>query len=258
MYPYELFFGVTLYEVFIIAGVLAAMLLYRRYSEKAGLSANLHNLVIFSALAAVVCGYLSGYLFQAFYDWMAGNPFVLNGNTGSTFLGGFIGGFAVLAAVYFGAGAVIFRDSREHVVKFPAVMDGLAVCVPLGHGFGRIGCLMAGCCHGHPSAHGLYFANLGYRAVPTQLYEALFLFALSAFLWFLVKKKPGYGPAVYFIAYGIWRFGIEFFRGDDRGRTVVDFLTPSQLVSILLIAAGSILFAVLFARQKRGDRHADA
>ena len=251
MYPYELFFGVTLYEVFIVLGIFAAMLLYRRFSARAGLSPKLHNLVILSATFSVVTGYLSGYLFQAVYDFLAGKPFVLNAETGSTFLGGFIGGFAVLLAVYFGAGRILFRESREHLVRFSDVMDGLAVSVPLGHGFGRIGCLMAGCCHGLPSDHGIYFRNIGYKAIPTQLYEALFLFALSAFLWFLVKRAPGFGPAVYFVSYGIWRFGIEFFRGDDRGATVVPFLTPSQLVSALLVLAGAVLAVVRLMKKAR-------
>ena len=253
MYPNELFFGVTLYEVFIVLGLLAAMLLYRRYSERAGLSAGLHNLVILCSVTAAVTGYLAGYLFQAFYDWLAGKPFALNENTGSTFLGGFIGGFAVLLAVYFGAGNVLFPQTREHIRKFPAVMDGLSVCVPLGHGFGRIGCLMAGCCHGAPSAHGIYFRNLGYRAVPVQLYEALFLFALSAVLWFLVKRFPGRGAAVYFLCYGIWRFLIEYLRADDRGSTVVPFLTPSQLVSLLLILSGAALLLIRAGKRRNAD-----
>ena len=244
MYPDELFFGVTLYEVFIVAGIFAAMLLYRRYSERTGLSAALHNLVIFSSVTAAVCGYLSGYLFQAFYDWMGGKPFALNENTGSTFLGGFIGGFAVLMAVYFGAGSILFRESREHIRRFSTVLDGLAVCVPLGHGFGRIGCLMAGCCHGAAWDHGIYFRNLGYRAVPTQLYEALFLLALAAVLWVAGERSPGFGASLYFMSYGLWRFFIEFLRADDRGSTVVPFLTPSQLVSVLLFTAGLVLLLV--------------
>ena len=133
-------------------------------------------------------------------------------------------------------------------------MDGLAVTVPLGHGFGRIGCLMAGCCHGLPSESGVYFQNLGYRAIPTQLYEALFLFALSVVLWFLVKRFPSSGLGVYLAAYGIWRFFIEFYRGDERGRTVVPFLTPSQLVSLLMLAAG---IALLIVRARRRSHEED-
>ena len=82
--------------------------------------------------------------------------------------------------------------------------NGYAAGLALGHGFGRIGCLMAGCCHGIASEHGIYFPELGHKALPTQLYEALFLFALAAFLWRIVTHTRGLGPAVYFTAYGIW------------------------------------------------------
>jgi prolipoprotein diacylglyceryltransferase len=47
--------------------------------------------------------------------------------------------------------------------------------------------------------------------------------------------------------YGAWRFIIEFFRGDDRGATVVSFLTPSQLIAILMILGSIALFL--------GERH---
>ncbi|MBQ3707208.1 MAG: prolipoprotein diacylglyceryl transferase [Clostridia bacterium] len=252
MYPYELFFGITLYEVLIVVGYIAAIALFRRYSVKTGMSAKLYNLALVSVTAGAVGGYLSGYLFQALYDWLGGGGFHLNRSTGSTYLGGLIGALAIIAVVYFVGGALVFRDSREHLEHFADVMDGYAAGIALGHGFGRIGCLMAGCCYGLPSEHGIYFPELGFRAIPTQLFEAVFLFLLAAFLWRLVTRTSGYGAPVYFIAYGVWRFFLEFWRGDDRGKTVVDFLTPSQLVSVLLVAVGLVL---LFVKRRKERRH---
>ena len=49
---------------------------------------------------------------------------------------------------------------------------------------------------------------------------------------------------VYMVTYGLWRFVAEYLRADDRGATVVDFLSPSQLISTLLIAGGLVLLAV--------------
>ena len=251
MYPYELFFGITLYEVMIVVGYVAAIALFRRYSVKTGMSAKLYNLALVSVTAGAVGGYLSGCLFQAVYDWLGGGDFHPDVSTGSTYLGGLIGALAIIAVVYFVGGKIVFRDSREHLARFDGVMDGYAAGIALGHGFGRIGCLMAGCCHGLPSEHGIYFPALGFRAIPTQLYEAIFLFLLAAFLWRLVTHSRGYGAPVYFIAYGVWRFFLEFWRGDDRGKTVVDFLTPSQLVSLILVAGGLVL--LLVKRRKNHD-----
>ena len=44
------------------------------------------------------------------------------------------------------------------------------------------------------------------------------------------------------ILYGAWRFTIEFFRADDRGSTIVSFLTPSQLIAVLMILGSIGLF----------------
>ena len=48
---------------------------------------------------------------------------------------------------------------------------------------------------------------------------------------------------VYLIGYGIWRFFIEFIRGDvvERGKFVPG-LTPSQFWSILMVIGGVAFF----------------
>ena len=63
------------------------------------------------------------------------------------------------------------------------------------------------------------------------------------------SRRDGIVLDLYLILYSIGRFFIEFFRGDDRGSTVVGFLTPSQLVSVLLVLTGLILLAVRIAKR---------
>lgn len=46
---------------------------------------------------------------------------------------------------------------------------------------------------------------------------------------------------IYLIAYGIWRFVIEFFRDDYRGATFLG-LYPSQWTSIIFILMGVAMF----------------
>ena len=59
----------------------------------------------------------------------------------------------------------------------------------------------------------------------------------------------------YMIAYALWRFVAEILRNDYRGETVVDFLTPSQFVSVLLLAGGLILWALeLYADGKKAKK----
>ena len=61
------------------------------------------------------------------------------------------------------------------------------------------------------------------------------------------------GPAIggkkylmpaYMMAYAVWRFVAEILRNDYRGATVVDFLTPSQFISVLLLAGGLLLLGI--------------
>ena len=59
------------------------------------------------------------------------------------------------------------------------------------------------------------------------------------------KKISKYNLGIYAIAYGIFRFFIEFLRGDDRG-SLVGVLSPSQWTSILLIIFG--VFLILFQK----------
>ncbi len=252
MYPYDLIFGLGLYELSAAGGIFCAMVMFRHLSEQRGLPVRLHNFILADAVLTVVGGYFSAVLTQAFYNFLASGTFSVSASTGSTFLGGLTGGTLLFLAVYFAAGHFLFSD-RAHRKFFPTVTDLFAVCIPAAHAFGRIGCLMAGCCHGRPAPWGLYHANLGLRVIPVQLFEALFLAGLCVFLWHITAKHPGSGFAQYLLFYGIWRFCAEFLRGDDRGKTIVQFLSPSQLTSVVLIVTGLLLLHL--HRRRRRERY---
>ena len=78
--------------------------------------------------------------------------------------------------------------------------------------------------------------------VPTQLYEALFLFVLTAVLSVLYFKRCNIIMALYLIAYGVWRMIIEIFRTDARGAFILG-LAPSQWQSVIFIVGGVALIA---------------
>jgi prolipoprotein diacylglyceryltransferase len=60
-------------------------------------------------------------------------------------------------------------------------------------------------------------------------------------LYFKHKFNANFG--VYAVAYGIWRFLIEFARDDHRGE-LVSGLTPSQFWSIVMVVLGIAYFFV--------------
>ena len=82
------------------------------------------------------------------------------------------------------------------------------------------------------------------KAVPIQLFEAIFLFALFAALMILVRRVGKNVLPSYMAAYGIWRFFIEYARADERGDTFISFLSPSQLTAIILIVGSILLFVI--------------
>lgn len=122
-----------------------------------------------------------------------------------------------------------------------------AVSIPLFHGFGRIGCFLAGCCYGVPWSCGItYHYALGEEAngvprFPVQLAEAALNFLLFLFLrrLFVKGKMKGKLMNLYLIIYPIYRFLLEYLRGDVYRGFVGPFST-SQFVSLLLIVISAI------------------
>ena len=246
LYPDALFLGVDLYEIMLIVSFLAALIYFRLLADRVGFSAFLQNLCIAGGLAGLIGGYFAAVLTQAIYNAQETGRFALAQDTGATFYGGLIGGAAVYLFVYFAVGRGILKrkDPTQNFWQMSSIASG---CVALAHGFGRIGCLCAGCCHGKITDrwYGIYNAQLGAKTVPLPLYETLFLWALCAFLtWNTLKRKRQNGLAWYLILYAVWRFGIEFFRADDRGAALIAFLSPSQLVALLLLPLGIALWFI--------------
>jgi prolipoprotein diacylglyceryltransferase len=122
---------------------------------------------------------------------------------------------------------------------------------------------MAGCCYGAKcdadAWYGIWMVHLESKVVPVQLFEALYLFALSGIFLFMFKKGKKYIMPAYMMAYAVWRFIAEILRNDYRGATVVDFLTPSQFISVLLLAGGLILLGIeLYVDGKKASAPAEA
>lgn len=149
--------------------------------------------------------------------------------------------------VFYGGllGAVVgtFASARYFRIPSDRWSPVLVPAVPLFAGFGRLGCLTAGCCYGRETTSPLHiiftesdYAPKGVPLVPTQLYEALFDFALCAVLVYLASKERFrlHLLRIYLVAYAIFRFILEFYRGDTaRG---VFILSTSQWISLAVLA----------------------
>lgn len=252
MYPNEILLGMGMYELLIALGFFCALLYFRIFADRFRFSAKLQNLVILCALASLIGGYGFAVLFQAVYNGLETGVYEVANNTGATFYGGLIGGTGIFIAIYFLAGRFVLKqgEARENFALLSEIAAG---SIAVAHGMGRLGCLFAGCCHGAKTDawYGIYHHYLKTKVIPVQLYEAVFLFAICAFLtWRLIKGRRS-NLAVYLTTYAIWRFLAEYLRADDRGASVVAFLSPSQFTAVVLFLVG-VLLLILAKRRSCG------
>lgn len=243
--------NIYMYGVCIAVGILVCLAVFYVYTKKKNMPTKVQDFIFIVALIAIALGFLFAKLFQAVYEWIDTGTFDFY-HSGITAMGGFVGGAAVFLVAYFVGGKFVFKgkDAGLHIKEFNKILLCAPCCITIAHAFGRIGCLCAGCCHGafisHEAGHGgLYMKSDGVWGyyVPTQLYEALFLFALFAVLSYLYFNRSNITMQIYLIAYGVWRIIIEFFRTDARGAVILG-LYPSQWQSIIFIAGGVAMLLV--------------
>ena len=254
MYPNELFhigsISIDLYSICFLVGILACFIYTYLAMKKSGYSPTAVDTILIIGIFAIMFGILSAALFQAFYNLIAGRGFTFQG---MTFIGGLIGGVVTFLGLYFLYVYVINPRLKEKNFFKSDMNKGVwyllriaPVSITIAHAFGRVGCMFAGCCHGEITTewYGMWNAELGAKTVPIQMYEAIFLFVISALMIVLLFKfKFKYNMSLYLVSYGIWRFVIEYFRADYRGNFIPG-LSPSQFWSIVMVLLGVAIFFI--------------
>lgn len=168
----------------------------------------------------------------------------------STIIGGGLVFYGGLLGVLFG----IFVYCRKKGIERGNIYNLIAPAIPLFHVFGRIGCFLSGCCYGLELKTPInLFGVVTFSRIPTQLIEALFEAILFVLIYTLQRKNKGKDYLkIYMISYAIFRFFIEFFRGDHVRGYFFGFST-SQLISI-----GILVFYIISAiRHKRHNTAAE-
>ncbi|MCK5804172.1 MAG: prolipoprotein diacylglyceryl transferase [Lentisphaeria bacterium] len=176
---------------------------------------------------------------------------------GLVFYGGFIGGALV---------ALLFCRWRKLSIR--NVADVLAPCIPLGHAFGRIGCLLNGCCFGRPheglcsitypgTVGGLLnnvlvtqrhqgivapHAEVCQAVFPIQLVSVALNLSIVALLLCVSSRRSLRGRLfpLYLMLFATGRFLVEFGRGDYLVKTAG--MTPAQWICLALLPLGVIWF----------------
>ena len=245
MYPNEIFLGLGLYDIMICIGIILCFFSFSYLADCAKLKLRLQKYSLIVGVLSIALGFGSAILFQAFYNIESTGRFEIVTNTGATFYGGLIGGVTTFIVVYFCFGGVVFRKDAlkgYHSEHFFDVARCAMPSIAVAHGFGRIGCLFAGCCHGAPTESWIgimMYGDWGHRKyVPVQLFEALYLLLLFGLLFLRAKEGKKYNLSLYVSAYGVWRFFAEYLRRDYRGSISFTSLTPSQFIAVLMVVVG--------------------
>jgi phosphatidylglycerol:prolipoprotein diacylglycerol transferase len=221
-------------------------------------------------LWAAICGFAGAKIFNALENW---NQFVadpvgmLVGLAGLTFYGGLICG-----------GAAVLYIAHKNKIGIWNMLDIGGPGMMLAYGVGRIGCQMSGDgdwgidnyapkphwlnwapdwmwafnfphnVNGEGKIHiagcvGKYCNELAVPVFPTSFYESVVCILLFLFLWSIRKKikVPGLLFGIYLILVGVERFFIELIRVNTKYHAFGISFTQAELISILLVLAGSII-----------------
>lgn len=201
-------------------------------------------------MIGTILGARTVYVVTYWKDQFAGQPLteifaIWHG--GLVYYGGLIGATT--------AGIIYLRWKRAPLWK---IADVIAPSIALGSVFGRIGCLLNGCCFGRacdapwaisfPADNPLHPPTTPVH--PTEIYDALLNFALYLFLAWLFRRRKFDGQifATYLICYAITRSFVEHFRGDYNDAHHHLGLTPAQLVSVPIFLTGLALAVILSRR----------
>ena len=258
MFRYYIFSNhlvINFYGLFMAIGLILAILLLYKTSKLRPIDSN--KLINFSLLMIIV-GLCGTRIFYVIFHWpeFRGRSWLDMAafwRGGLMFQGGPI--LAVLVALV---------TLRRFGLKVWPTADAIAPSLALGQGVGRIGCFFAGCCYGEATTLSNPLAVIfpvgslaphGAPLWPTQLMESAGLLLLFITLMMLLRKerykrRPGLIAAFYLLGSGLLRFGVDFFRGDNRGELFFSVI-PTTLTAIIIAFIGLILIFYLTANSRK-------
>lgn len=238
------------YGLMYVAGFAVGWLGARARAKRADspiAASQVDDLVTYIMLGVIVGGRVGYMLFYDFANFI-GDPlslfFIWEG--GMSFHGGLLG---VLTAMWL--------YSRHIGQPFFAVTDFLAVWVPPGLGFGRIGNFINNELWGGVTRADAPWAVIvnGEPRHPSQLYEALLEgLVLFLILWTYSRKpRPRLAVSgVFLFFYGLFRCAVEFIRVPDNGQYfALGWITKGQVLSFPMLIAGAVMIALAYRHKSK-------
>ena len=232
------------YGLMIALGILAAFYIVLKKAKKFGLDSDkVSSLFIWVIAAAFVGGKL--FFFMEDIGKYTANPSLIKGAMG--------GGFVFYGSLIFAIPTIVWW-LRRHKVPVRSFLDILAFAGPVVHSFGRIGCFLAGCCHGKvcESWMGVTFSHPNTLAAikdtplyPTQFFDIAVNLIILGTVFFIQKKEIFDGQLflVYLMMYGLGRSIVELYRGDEaRGFLFGGAVSHSQFIAVCIIVICAIVW----------------
>ncbi len=230
--------SVRWYGLMYLIGFAFAMWFANRQAKKPGSGWTKDEVsdLLFYGMLGVILGGRVGYVLFYQFSYFIENPLYLFriDQGGMSFHGGTLGVITAIA---------IFAYKRKKSLL--QVGDFVAPLVPVGLLAGRIGNFINGELWGRTTdvPWAMVFPTGGPLARhPSQLYEAFFegLVLFVILLWFIKRPRPaGSVSGLFLLGYGVFRFGIEYFRQPDAQLGLfADFISMGQILSLPMIIGG--------------------
>lgn len=250
------------YGIAIAIAFVLGIFLTARHARKVGLKFNdFVDMGFWVVIAAIIGGRVFFILFNLRDYIQKPIAIVQIWHGGLIFYGGLFA--AVLTAI-------VFMKRRGIPVWLGG--DLIAPQIALGYAITRIGCFLNGCCYGKVTSlpwgiefppgggAGRYIGELTFAAVfsgqpdavirlhPVQLYATAINLVIFAILLLAWRRRRFDGEIFwgYLILYSVYRFAIEFLRGDNQ--PFVLGLTIAQIMSVTLLVCGLVAWFNLRAR----------
>lgn len=246
--------SIPTYGLMVALGMICAAYVLQADFDRRGMKADAFTMVTIAGLAGIFASKVYSAL-ESPAEFLAHPIALIFNRYGFTWFGGFLGGFLAFL--------ILARRAGFPLLQY---LDALSPAGAVGYSLGRMGCLLSGDGdYGIPTnlPWGMSFPNgivptngpagtcvqWGWpencKVHPTPVYEFFAWVAIAAFLWYLggkLLRRPqdrGLVFCGYLILTGIARFLVEIIRINPR---VFLGLTNAQIVSVLCVLAGALLF----------------
>ena len=234
------------YSLAYIFGLIISWSLARKMSVKSHSQftiLKIDDFLIWATFGIIIGGRLGYVLFYNLrYFWEFPLQIFALWEGGMSFHGGLLG--IIVALILF--------SYRKRVPLF-AMGDIIACVAPVGLFLGRLANFINGELYGRISyavPWVMVFPNGGPEPRhPSQLYEACFegvsLFAILNILWWCIpryRQRTGFISGLFFVLYGLFRFGLEFFREPDAHLGfIIQNLSMGQILCVPMVLFGVLV-----------------